>query len=230
MMAKDFASSENEDDEDGKEVSSSNGLGDAIAKEWSLQAPKLHHDYSITAWTLSVYPEVYKDVKQKLTREHREAIEHVVRNLFKYPYANQITSIQGMPEGEIVDTFWDEFKMFHNKSGVYDKPLHWKSLTSTTGKSHLWHEKYSRDYTKVLGGVACLSCSPNPGIGPCERNWGSIKGIKFGNRTLMGADFIKKRSIVSATALVSEARKKRDANECIDATGTYAIVCDDDDK
>ncbi len=51
--------------------------------------------------------------------------------------------------------------MFHNKSGVYDKPSRWNSQTATKGKSHLWHEKYSRDCTKVLGVVACLSCSLN---------------------------------------------------------------------
>ena len=83
---------------------------------------------------------------------------------------------------------------------------------------------------KVLGVVACLSCSPNPGIGPCKRNWDGVKGIKFGNRTLMGADSIKKGSIVYTTALVSEAREKRDANERIDATGTYVLFCDDNDK
>lgn len=229
-MAELSDSSESDDEEDGEENVTTNGLGDAIAKAWSLRAQKLHHDYSITAWALSVYPEVYEDAKISITGEHREAIERVVRKLFKYPYANHITSVKGMSEDEIVDTFWDEFKMFRNKSGVYDKASRWNSQTATKGKSHLWHEKYSRDYTKVLGVVACLSCSPNPGIGPCERNWGGVKGIKFGNRTLMGADSIKKRSIVYTTAVVSAAREKRDANERIDVTGSSAMFCDDDDK
>jgi len=39
IMAEDFAPMESEDDEDGEEVISGNGLGDAIAKAWSLQAP-----------------------------------------------------------------------------------------------------------------------------------------------------------------------------------------------
>ena len=223
-------SEDEEDEEDEEENVTSNGLGDAIASAWHLRAKKLHHDYSITAWALSVYPEVYEDAKIRITGEHREAMERVVRKLFKYPYANHISSVKGMSEDEIVDTFWDEFKMFRNKTGVYDKPSRWNSQTAVKGKSHLWHEKYSRDYTKVLGVVACLSCSPNPGIGPCERNWGGVKGIKFGNRTLMGADSIKKRSIVYTTALVSAARDKRDSNERIDVTGANAMFCDDDDK
>jgi hypothetical protein len=164
--------------------------------------------------------------------EHWEAIECVLRKLFKYPYANHITSVQGMSEDEIVDTFWDEFKMFHNKSKVYDKPSHWNSLTATMCKSHLWHDKYSRDDSKVIGVVACLSCSANPGIGPCERDSCGVKGIKFGNPTLMGANSIKKRSIVYTMALVLEleAREKRDANERIDAAGASAMFCDNDDK
>ena len=116
-MAELSDSSESDDEEDGEENVTTNGLGDVIAKAWSLRAQKLHHDYSITAWTLSVYPEVYEDAKISITGEHKEAIERVVRKLFKYPYANHITSVKGMSEDEIVDTFWDEFKMFRNKSG-----------------------------------------------------------------------------------------------------------------
>ena len=74
IMAELCDSSESEDEEDGEEISSTNGLGDAIAKAWSLWAKKLHHDYSITAQTLSVYPEVYKDAKHSIAGEHREAI------------------------------------------------------------------------------------------------------------------------------------------------------------
>jgi hypothetical protein len=191
---------------------------------------KIHHNYSITEWALSVYPEVYEDAKISINEEHREAIECVVRKLFKYPYANHITSIKGMSEDEIVDTFWNEFKMFHNKSGVYDKPLHWNSQTANEGKSHLWNEKYSRDYTKVLGVVACLSCSPNPELDHARGIGAGVKEIKFGNRTLMGADSVKKRSIVYTMTLVSAAREKRDANRRIDATGSSAMFCGDDDK
>ncbi len=57
---------ESEDTEDGKEDGTTNGLGDAMAKAWSLRAPKLHCDYSIMAWALSVYPEVYEDAKSSM--------------------------------------------------------------------------------------------------------------------------------------------------------------------
>ena len=46
----------------------------------------------------------------------------------------------------------------------------------------------------------------------------------------MGADSIKKRSIVYTRVLVSEAREKRDVNERIDTTGASAMFCDDEDK
>ena len=69
------------------------------------------------------------------------------------------------------------------------------------------------DYTKVLGVVACLSCSPNPGIEPWRH-----EGDQIWQCTLMWTDSIKKRSIVYMTALVSAARETRDANEHIDTT------------
>ncbi len=49
IMAELCDSLESEDEEDGEEISSTNGLGDAIAKAWSLRTKKLHRDYSITA-------------------------------------------------------------------------------------------------------------------------------------------------------------------------------------
>jgi hypothetical protein len=50
------------------------------------------------------------------------------------------------------------------------------------GKSWIWHEKYSRPHSKVLGIVACEVTSKNLRMGPCERNWGGLKGIKTGNK------------------------------------------------
>ena len=56
IMAELCDSLHSEDEEDGEEDGTTNGLGDAIAKVWSMRAKKLHHDYSITVWALSVYP------------------------------------------------------------------------------------------------------------------------------------------------------------------------------
>lgn len=214
---------------EGQEVSHS-GLGGLMALSWCTRKVKLEHDYAITGWALSVMPEVYKDARERLTGEHRDAIERVVRKLFKYPYTNHILEVQGMTEDEIVDTFWDEFKAFCNKMAPFDKQSRWNSQSAMLGKSYIWHEKYSKPHTKVLGRTACQAVSPNPGIGPCERNWGGVKGIKCGNRGLMSAESTAKRAIVYTTALVTDARMKRLADEKIDATGASAMFCDDDMK
>ena len=77
-----------------------------------------------------------------------------------------------MTEDMIVDTCWDEFKPFSKKMTPFEKPSWWNSQSAHLGKSYIWHEKYSKPHTKVLGRTACIATSPNPGIGPCERNWG----------------------------------------------------------
>ena len=88
------------------------GLGGMVELAWLSRKPKLENDYSIAAWAMSVYPEVYDDCKDWLTGDHRDAIERVVRKLFKAPFSNNIRSVQGMTEDAIVHTFWDEFKAF----------------------------------------------------------------------------------------------------------------------
>jgi hypothetical protein len=44
-----------------------------------------------------------------------------------------------------------------------------------TGKSYLWHEKYSLPYTNVLGFVGCRVTSKLCEIGPAKRSWGGVK-------------------------------------------------------
>ena len=51
------------------------GLGDLMEMAWLNRKPKLEHDYSITAWALSVMPDVYEDCNARLTGVHRDAIE-----------------------------------------------------------------------------------------------------------------------------------------------------------
>ena len=70
----------------------------------------------------------------------------------------------------------------------------------------------------------------NLGISPCERNWGGVKGIKAGNRGHIGGETTGKQAIKYTSALVNEARIKRDANEKLDGKGASSMFCDDDMK
>jgi hypothetical protein len=206
------------------------GLGGLVEMAWLNRKPKLENDYSITAWALSVMPEVHDDCNARLTGYHRDAIERVVRKLFKEPFSNKIPSVHGMTEDEIVDTFWDEFKAFRNKTAPFDKANRWNATGARKGKSHLWHEKYSKPHTKALGDVGCKVCSPLPGIGPCERVWGGVKGIKCGNQALMSGESTEKRSIVYTSAVIMEARHKRDSQERLQGNTVNTLFGDDDMK
>ena len=46
------------------------GLGGMVEQAWLSRNPKLENDYSIAAWALSVYPEVYDDCKDWLTEDY----------------------------------------------------------------------------------------------------------------------------------------------------------------
>ena len=154
-----------------------------------------------------------------------------MRILFTYPYQNRFPDLQGMSEDEIVDLFWDEFKAFCHKTKPFDKAARWNSEGARLGKSWIWHEKYSKPHTKVLCIVGCHVTAQNLGIGPCERNWGGVKGIKTGNRVHIGGETTGKREIIYTSALVNEARIKRDANERLDVgKGASSMFCDDDMK
>jgi hypothetical protein len=70
----------------------------------------------------------------------------------------------------------------------------------------------------------------NLGIGPCERNWGGVKGIKTGNRVCISGETTGKWAIIYTSALVNEARLRRDANERIEGKGASYMFSDDDMK
>ena len=91
---------------------------------------------------------------------------------------------------------------------------------------HIWHEKYSLPYTDVLGFVACRVTSKVLGIGPCERGWGDVKTIKTGMRSHMSGDSVEKRTILYSTALVNQARIKREQDEKLGSEGS--MFCDED--
>lgn len=204
------------------------GLGADVKAAWHRRKEKLEHDYAITGWALCVSPEVRADVNARMTGDHRNAIERLVVRMHTVPCPNE--DAIGMDESELIDTFWNEYKQFNQKSGAFGYANRWNSPDVRAGNSHTWHEKYSLPHTKVLGHVACRACSKCLGIGSAERNWGDAKHIKSGKRSHMSAEAIEKRTILYTTARVTEARMRRPALERDDATGLSAMFGDDDMK
>jgi hypothetical protein len=147
-----------------------------------------------------------------------------------YPYHNRLPGLEGKSVDDIVDLFWDEFKSFCNKTAPFHKASRWNSESARLGKSWIWHEKYSRPHTLCLGYVGCEVTSTGLGMGPCERNWGGVKGIKTGNKIRISGEAINKRAIIYTSALVKEARIRKEAKERIEAKGSNMMFSDDDMK
>ena len=82
-----------------------------------------------------------------------------------------------MAMSDIMDTFWDKYSNFekHRGRGDFADVVKYATEDVRAGRSHMWHEKYSLPYTKVLGYVACRVCSKLAGIGAAERSWGDVK-------------------------------------------------------
>lgn len=226
-------SSDEESDVDEEEELQQEGVqsfGETALHLWKTRSVKLHHDYSIAGWALSVAPEVRQHASSNMTAEHRDAIERVVRRLHTVPCPNKDPKVVGKDIEEVIDLFWDEFTCFEKKTKPFDNIARWNTSNALQGKSYLWHEKYSLPYTSVLGFVACRVTSKTLGIGPCERNWAAVKNIKTGKRVHLGGDSLEKRAVLYASALIHDARIKQKSNENIEASGPNALFCDDDLK
>jgi hypothetical protein len=89
-------------------------FGRTVLSHWNGRRKKIEHEYAIAWWALSVVGEVPIDVREQMRGEHRDAIECVIRRLYVDPCANSHPDIRSMSEAEIIDTFWNEFKAFHN--------------------------------------------------------------------------------------------------------------------
>ena len=196
----------------------------------SLQK-RLEHEYAVTAWALCVMADVREDVAQQLNNaggKYRDSIEKVVSRLHQLPCANPHPDVPNMTEGEIMDTFWNEFKAFQNQTEPFHQPARWSTADVLNGRSHIWHEKYSLPYTKVLGYVACRVTSKLCGIGPAERCWSAVKQVKKDKRSHLSGDSTEKRSVIYLSAKQQEALSLREKMEKIDASGHNSMFGDDD--
>jgi hypothetical protein len=171
---------------------------------------------------------VRTDVRNRLTGEHHDAIEKVVTRLHVPPCPNPNPTVQTMLPHKIIDTFWNEFKAFQNRTQPYHEMSGWASSDYITGKSFLWHEKYSLPYTFVLGFVGCHITSNLCRIGPAERSWRGVKQINDGVRSHLGGESTEKRSVIYVTVKIQEARMRQHQMEKLDVTGPDATFGDDD--
>ena len=222
---------DDDDDDDEDSESYSLTLSGKIEWHWNHRKEKLEHEYAVTAWALCVMEDVREDVSQRLNNaggKYRDAIEKVVSRLHQLPCANTHPDVLKMTEGEIIDVFWNEFKAFHNKTEPFHQPARWSTSDVLNGQSHLWHEKYSLPYTRVLGYVACRVTSKLCGIGPAERCWSAVKQIKKDKRSHLSGESTEKRSVIYMSAKQQEAKSLRDKMEQIDASGPNAMFGDDD--
>jgi hypothetical protein len=217
-----------EEESDAEEAVKTMSFGEAILEHWNRRKTKVEHAYSITAWALCVMTEIREDVRVRMIGTHRDAIEEVVKRLHLPPCLNKRVDLSAMTTADIVDTFWNEFKAFQSCSEPFHHTSRWATKDVSSGRSHLWHEKYSLPYTQVLGFVACRVCSKLCGIGPAERAWAAVKTIKTDKRSHLGGKSIEKRSVIYITAKQQEGRLKLEQNEKIDAVGRSAMFGDDD--
>jgi hypothetical protein len=199
-----------------------------ITWHWNKRKQHIEHEYSIAAWALCLMGSLWTDVRDQFFGEHHDAIEKVVTCLHVPPCPNPKSTVLAMLPHKIIDTFWNEFKAFQNCIQPYHNMSHWASSDYVSGKSYLWHEKYSLPYTVVLGYVGHRVTSKLCRIGPAKRSWGGVKQIKDGVRSHPGGESTEKRSVIYITSKIQEARMCQHQMEKLDATGPDAMFGDED--
>ena len=208
----------------------SSGLGSIILNKWKKRQSKLINDFSIAAWCLSVMKEVYDDCTSRITGEDRLALRRMVKKLHVAPCPNE--QVADLTLDEIEDLFVEEFDQFRSQTGIFADGStcggKWTSKDARDGKSHIWHQKWTLPYTKVLGWVGVRLCSKLLGIGQCERNWRDVSAVKGKRKGKPKAGKVEKKGILMTTALINTARIKQDARERIDCKGPNAMFGEED--
>ncbi len=198
-----FFLSFSDDDEDDEFT-----LGDAVCFAWYKRKNRLEHGYAVTAWALSLHPDIRADCMERLSIDNgdlRRQMDEVVAKLHYPPCPNK--KVVNKTVDEIIDIFWKEFKHFTNRTGPYSyRSSRFDNADALSGRSHLWHEMYSLPFTEVLGFVACRTTSKRLGIGSAERSWSDVKTIKNGKRANISGDSLEKRAILYTSAKLEEAQ------------------------
>ncbi len=196
-------------------------MSQAVYMSWYHCSDQHEHECAITAWALSLVPEICNDVLERLTGNVREKIETVINRLHTPPCPN--TKVANDSNVVIIDHFWKEFQHFQHQPGSFAK---FKGRFSVNGNSFVWHQFYSLRYTKVLGFAACRTTSKQLGIGSAEWYWSDIKQIKNGKQSNLGGASLEKRAILYSSVKFNEAKMRANHSE----DGENDVFGDDDIK
>jgi len=96
------------------------GLGQSVKATWNKRKTRLEHDNAIAGWAMSIMPESRADLNERMTGEHRNAIEHVVLCLRAEPCPNPTRGVDKGSDSKIIDKFWDEYKCFNSKTDMFN--------------------------------------------------------------------------------------------------------------
>jgi len=182
-------------------------LGDRFLQSWDRRKVKLSHDLSVSGWMVSPIKEIFDDARSfSKGSEHREAVKRLFLKWFEHESNGNKATL-----GSMLNKFWDEYELFVSRQGNFQKEYYWVSDDLVSGKSHLWHKKYSVPYTEWFGRFACRVTSKILGIGSAERNWGEVKHLKTDKRSHLSADRVKKQATIFGGDCASRARLEREA-------------------
>ncbi len=196
------------DTEDEHVTTLKTSLGDKVVNIWNKRRSTLVSDFAIAGWLLSPIPEIYDDSSANMDGTHRDAVDRLLKKMMAPGLADDSDELAA-----IMNTFWDEFEHFKAKTDCYSKPYIWSVSRNSdiiTGKSHLWHKKYSYCQTKVLGKFACRVCSKIVGIGSAERNWATVKHLKTDKRSHLSPEAVEKQATIFGASCMADAKIERD--------------------
>ncbi len=78
-------------------------LSTNIYISWDKNKEKREHDYAITAWSLSLLPEICSTVSKSFDRDKKRIVESVIKKLHQPPCPN--LKIIPLSETEIIGTY-----------------------------------------------------------------------------------------------------------------------------
>ena len=95
---------------------------------------------------------------------------------------------------ETLDRFWIKYTKLYNKNDhFYINEFIWSSKDIRDGNSHLWHQKYSLSYTKVLGFVYFRVTSKIPVNDLRSVHGVMLKQSNQGRYQLLSVTFLRSR-------------------------------------
>ena len=124
-----------------------------VLSAWKARKGKLEHDFAILGWVLSVDPRVREDIRHRMRRDNRDAVDSLIIKLHVSPCPNR--DAVGLSNKKLIQIFCKEYKDFDKRRGKFAASAWWNSPDCCGGRSYAWHEMYSEPHTTVLGYMGC---------------------------------------------------------------------------